>query len=109
MPRPANVPGLSSGTPNPDVAQLVSPEPLPAPGTVVDGIIQITGADGTTKTYQRESRLFEDTVNWFVEYDGWEQWRILNLGANPPVERPRSSQDSRSPIRCTCTSSASRR
>jgi o-aminophenol oxidase len=80
-----------------EMKELLPPEPLPAPGTVVDGIIQIIGAGGTTKTYQRKSRLFEDTVNWFVEYDGWEQWRILNLGANPLVERPRSSKGSRSP------------
>ncbi|HSZ28538.1 MAG TPA: multicopper oxidase domain-containing protein [Pseudonocardiaceae bacterium] len=71
-----------------EMKELLPSEPLPAPGTVVDGIIQIIGADGTTKTYQRKSRLFEDTVNWFVKYDGWEQWRILNLGANPSVGTP---------------------
>jgi FtsP/CotA-like multicopper oxidase with cupredoxin domain len=55
------------------------------PGIAEDGIIQITGTDGEPKTYQRKSRSFLDTVNFLIELDVWEQWRFLNLGANPPV------------------------
>lgn len=69
-----------------EMEEVPSAEASPR-GTVMDGIVQITGADGTTKTYQRKSARFKDTVNWFVQYDGWEQWRILNLGAagNPVI------------------------
>ena len=41
---------------------------------------QITIQDGTTTTsYMTLSALFEDRINWFVPYDKWEVWNILNM------------------------------
>jgi len=57
-------------------------------GEAEDGIIQIKGPDGKTKTYRRQSRIFADTVNFFVAYDSWEQWRFPNLNANIPKKPP---------------------
>jgi len=34
-------------------------------------------------TLQRVARDFEDATNFFVEYDGWEQWNILNMTGSP--------------------------
>ncbi|AOS62979.1 multicopper oxidase family protein [Actinoalloteichus hymeniacidonis] len=54
--------------------------------TVHDGYVQVQGADGEVITYHRMSRVFEDTVNWFVRQDSWEQWDILNLtGPTHPI------------------------
>ena len=50
-----------------------------APGQVLDGIIQVTGADGVTTTYQRLARHFDDQLNWRARMDEWEVWQILNL------------------------------
>jgi FtsP/CotA-like multicopper oxidase with cupredoxin domain len=45
----------------------------------VDGIIQIKRADGTVKTLKRVGRSFKDAANFYVKYDSWEVWNILNL------------------------------
>lgn len=45
----------------------------------VDGIVQVTGADGKVLTYKRMAAMLEDAVNWFPAYGAWEVWRILNL------------------------------
>jgi spore coat protein A len=50
------------------------PAPLP-----VDGIVQVQLADGTVKTLKRTSRSFRDAANFYVTYEGWETWNILNL------------------------------
>ncbi|MBC3843048.1 multicopper oxidase domain-containing protein [Streptacidiphilus sp. 4-A2] len=50
-----------------------------APGQVLDGIIQVTGPDGVTTTYQRLARHFDDQLNWRARMDEWEVWQILNL------------------------------
>jgi o-aminophenol oxidase len=42
-------------------------------------------ADGTVKTLQRVSRDFKDAPNFYVDYNGWEQWSILNAS---PVPHP---------------------
>jgi FtsP/CotA-like multicopper oxidase with cupredoxin domain len=57
----------------------------PPPGLPVDGIVQVTLDDGTVKTLQRISRDFKDAANFYVDYDGWEQWSILNAS---PVPHP---------------------
>jgi FtsP/CotA-like multicopper oxidase with cupredoxin domain len=57
-----------------------------APGDLpVDGIVQVKQEDGTVTTLQRVSRDFKDAVNFYVEEDSWEQWRIINLS---PVPHP---------------------
>lgn len=56
----------------------------PPPNLPADGIVQVTLADGV-KTLQRISRDFKDAANFYVEYNGWEQWSILNAS---PVNHP---------------------
>lgn len=53
----------------------------PPPGLPVDGIVQVRLADGTVQTLRRASRSFRDAANFYVEYNGWEIWNILNLSA----------------------------
>ncbi len=57
----------------------------PPPTLPADGIVQVTLANGTVKTLQRVSRDFKDAVNFYVDYNGWEQWSILNAS---PVAHP---------------------
>jgi o-aminophenol oxidase len=51
----------------------------------VDGVVQVQLADGTVRTLQRASRSFRDAANFYVDYEGWEIWNILNLS---PVVHP---------------------
>jgi FtsP/CotA-like multicopper oxidase with cupredoxin domain len=51
----------------------------PPTGLPVDGVVQVQLADGTVKTLRRASRSFRDAANFYVTYDGWEVWNILNL------------------------------
>jgi spore coat protein A len=53
----------------------------PPPGLPVDGVVQVQLADGTVKTLRRASRSFRDAANFYVDYDGWEIWNILNLSS----------------------------
>lgn len=57
----------------------------PPPGLPVDGIVQVTMPDGTVTTLRRISRDFKDAANIYVDYNGWEQWSILNAS---PVAHP---------------------
>jgi FtsP/CotA-like multicopper oxidase with cupredoxin domain len=50
-----------------------------------DGIVQVKLANGAVKTLQRVSRDFKDAPNFYVDYNGWEQWSILNAS---PVAHP---------------------
>jgi FtsP/CotA-like multicopper oxidase with cupredoxin domain len=51
----------------------------------VDGIVQVKLADGTVTTLRRVNRTFRDAANFYIDYDGWEVWNILNLS---PVVHP---------------------
>jgi spore coat protein A len=57
----------------------------PPPGLPVDGIVQVKLSDETVTTLQRVNRTFRDAANFYVDYDGWEVWNILNLS---PVVHP---------------------
>jgi spore coat protein A len=57
----------------------------PPPGLPIDGIVQVTMANGAVKTLKRVSRDFKDAPNFYVDYNGWEQWSILNVS---PVAHP---------------------
>ncbi len=46
----------------------------------VEGVVQIHGPDGKTRTYRRTARMFDDTLNHMVRLGDWEQWSFLNLG-----------------------------
>ncbi|MEU1011862.1 multicopper oxidase domain-containing protein [Streptomyces sp. NPDC005890] len=50
-----------------------------------DGIVQITGPDGTTKTYRRTARTFNDGLGFTIGEGSHEQWSFLNLG---PIVHP---------------------
>jgi FtsP/CotA-like multicopper oxidase with cupredoxin domain len=55
-------------------------------GMPVDGIVQIQlPGQSRPTTLQRISRAFEDAANFYVERDGWEQWKFLNLS---PIAHP---------------------
>ncbi|MFD4505897.1 O-aminophenol oxidase PhsA [Streptomyces sp. NPDC058457] len=58
------------------------------PGSVqvpAEGVIQLTGADGTTKTYRRTSRTFNDALGFTIAEGSYEQWSFLNLA---PIVHP---------------------
>ncbi|WP_199829720.1 O-aminophenol oxidase PhsA [Streptomyces sp. MMG1121] len=50
-----------------------------------DGIVQVTGPDGTTKTYRRTSRTFNDALGFTIAEGDYEQWSFLNLA---PIVHP---------------------
>ncbi|WP_428999905.1 O-aminophenol oxidase PhsA [Streptomyces cyaneogriseus] len=50
-----------------------------------DGIIQITGPDGVTRTYRRTARTFNDALGYTVAEGSHEQWSFLNLA---PIVHP---------------------
>lgn len=52
----------------------------------VAGIVQVTLADGKTRTLKRVSRTFRDAMNYHIPYNGWEVWNFLNLSeVNHPM------------------------
>ncbi|MVO86343.1 multicopper oxidase domain-containing protein [Streptomyces sp. p1417] len=53
-----------------------------------DGVIQVRGADGVTKTYRRIARTFNDGLGFTVAEGDHEQWSFLNLAVNPNVMHP---------------------
>ncbi|CAL2070676.1 O-aminophenol oxidase PhsA [Streptomyces sp. endophyte_N2] len=50
-----------------------------------DGVIQLTGSDGTTKTYRRIARTFNDGLGFTIGEGSYEQWSFLNLA---PIVHP---------------------
>ncbi|MFC3349517.1 O-aminophenol oxidase PhsA [Streptomyces echinoruber] len=50
-----------------------------------DGVIQVTGPDGTTKTYRRTARTFNDGLGFTIAEGSHEQWSFLNLA---PIVHP---------------------
>lgn len=67
---------------HPEMWEMKEIDHSPA-GLPVDGIIQVTLADGTVKTLQRVGRTFKDAANFYVEYNSWEQWSFLNVSPAP--------------------------
>jgi hypothetical protein len=63
---------------HPELWEMVEIDESPA-HPPIDGIVQVKLADGTTRTLQRVSRDFKDAVQFYVNEDSWEQWKILNL------------------------------
>lgn len=45
----------------------------------VDGIVQVQLPNEPVTTLQRVTRDFKDATAFYVELDGWEQWRFLNV------------------------------
>ncbi|MEV5342903.1 O-aminophenol oxidase PhsA [Streptomyces sp. NPDC052676] len=50
-----------------------------------DGVIQVTGPDGRTRTYRRMARTFNDALNYTIAEGSHEQWSFLNLA---PILHP---------------------
>jgi spore coat protein A len=68
---------------HPELWEMGEIDHAPA-GMPVDGIVQIQlPGEPRPTTLQRLSRVFEDAANFFVERDGWEQWKFLNLSPIP--------------------------
>ncbi|MET9292682.1 O-aminophenol oxidase PhsA [Streptomyces sp. NPDC003077] len=68
---------VGNGHPEMWETREIKPDGLTFPA---EGIIQVTGADGKTRTYQRTARMFDDTLGHLVKLGDWEQWSFLNLG-----------------------------
>jgi FtsP/CotA-like multicopper oxidase with cupredoxin domain len=70
---------LLDGRP-PEMWEMVEIEHEDVPAVLpADGVVQIQLADQTVTTLRRVSRTFKDAANFYVQEDGWEQWKIINL------------------------------
>ncbi|MEU2924362.1 O-aminophenol oxidase PhsA [Streptomyces sp. NPDC007251] len=65
-----------------ELTEVADPAGLQLPA---DGIVQVTGPDGATKTYRRTSRTFNDGLGFTIAEGGYEQWSFLNLA---PIVHP---------------------
>ncbi|MGW4906374.1 O-aminophenol oxidase PhsA [Streptomyces sp. NPDC004270] len=65
-----------------EMTEVTDPGGIQVPA---EGIIQLTGTDGTTKTYRRTSRTFNDALGFTIAEGSYEQWSFLNLA---PIVHP---------------------
>ncbi|MER6084619.1 O-aminophenol oxidase PhsA [Streptomyces sp. NPDC001833] len=65
-----------------EMTEVIDPGSVQVPA---EGVIQLTGADGTTKTYRRTSRTFNDALGFTIAEGSYEQWSFLNLA---PIVHP---------------------
>ncbi len=65
-----------------EMAEVENPGDIQVP---TDGVIQITGPDGTTRTYRRTARTFNDALGHTIAEGSHEQWSFLNLA---PIVHP---------------------
>ncbi|MBL1067461.1 multicopper oxidase domain-containing protein [Streptomyces sp. 7-21] len=72
-------PGTVGGKGHPEIWEMTE---VPADSVTVpsDGVLQVTGAEGTTRTYRRTARTFDDALGFKVVRGDYEQWSFLNLG-----------------------------
>jgi FtsP/CotA-like multicopper oxidase with cupredoxin domain len=71
---------------HPEMWEMVEIEDEEVPPVLpADGIVQVKLPDEPLKTLKRVSRDFKDAANFYVDQDGWEQWKIINLS---PVALP---------------------
>ncbi|EST34592.1 O-aminophenol oxidase PhsA [Streptomyces roseochromogenus] len=70
---------------HPEIWELTEVEDPSGLRLPADGIVQVTGLDGTTKTYRRTSRTFNDGLGFTIAEGGYEQWSFLNLA---PIVHP---------------------
>lgn len=64
------------------MAEVEDPGDIQVP---TDGVIQVTGTDGKTKTYRRTARTFNDGLGFTIAEGSHEQWSFLNLA---PIVHP---------------------
>ncbi|NGN63028.1 multicopper oxidase domain-containing protein [Streptomyces sp. A7024] len=65
-----------------EMAEVEDPSGIAFPA---EGVIQVTGRDGVTKTYRRTARTFNDGLGFTIAEGSHEQWSFLNLS---PVRHP---------------------
>jgi spore coat protein A len=77
-------PASKGGGGHPEIWEMVE---IPTGDVQVptEGVIQIRGADGKLKTYQRITRTFNDGLGFTIGEGTYEQWSFLNLAAAPVV------------------------
>ncbi|MFJ8387783.1 O-aminophenol oxidase PhsA [Streptomyces sp. NPDC094438] len=81
-------PGTKGGGGHPEMWEMAQVEDTGDLRLPIDGIIQVRGADGATKTYRRIARTFNDGLGFMIAEGTYEQWSFLNLAVNPPVTHP---------------------
>lgn len=72
-------PATKGGGGHPEIWEMAEVED---PGDVqvpTEGVIQLTGPDGKTKTYRRTARTFNDGLGFTIAEGSHEQWSFLNL------------------------------
>lgn len=78
-------PATKGGGGHPEIWEMAEVE---HPGDIqvpTEGVIQVTGPDGRTKTYRRTARTFNDGLGITIAEGSHEQWSFLNLA---PIVHP---------------------
>lgn len=78
-------PATKGGGGHPEIWEMTEVED---PGDIqvpTEGVIQVTGPDGRTKTYRRTARTFNDGLGFTIAEGSHEQWSFLNLA---PIVHP---------------------
>ncbi|WP_416484865.1 O-aminophenol oxidase PhsA [Streptomyces sp. CL12] len=70
---------------HPEIWEMTEVTDTDGPTLPADGVIQLTGSDGTTKTYRRIARTFNDGLGFTIGEGSYEQWSFLNLA---PIVHP---------------------
>ncbi|MFD7707018.1 O-aminophenol oxidase PhsA [Streptomyces sp. NPDC059786] len=78
-------PATKGGGGHPEMWEMTLVEDASTVQIPTEGIIQLTGADGTTKTYRRTARTFNDGLGFTIAEGSYEQWSFLNLA---PIVHP---------------------
>lgn len=76
-------PGTKGSGGHPEIWEMTEVEDPSGIAFPADGIIQVTGPDGTTKTYRRTARTFNDALGFTIAEGSHEQWSFLNLAPIP--------------------------
>lgn len=72
-------PGTKGGGGHPEIWEMETLDSADGLQLPADGIVQVTGADGVTKTYRRTARTFNDGLGFTLAEGTHEQWTFLNL------------------------------
>jgi spore coat protein A len=78
-------PATTGGGGHPEIWEMTEVEDPSGIQFPADGVIQLTGADGVTKTYTRTARTFNDGLGFTIGEGTYEQWTFLNLA---PIVHP---------------------
>ncbi|MDG4533938.1 multicopper oxidase domain-containing protein [Streptomyces sp. AV19] len=71
-------PGTTGGGGHPELWEMQE-VPNGSVSVPSDGVIQLTGQDGTTRTYRRAARTFDDTLGFKASHGDLEVWNLLNI------------------------------